>query len=179
VALSSRLSICAKLFMGLDSPVPPSVSPRTWRARRSPVRAGVARGLQVQAGHALAPHHEAGGAADLGGLGHGQDGQAVVAGGAVGFFQVGTHGAGGGQLLEQVHRVSAAIDRVGPAGQRPLGDAAYRVNQAGGGGLGEFGGQVGGVHGGILGVMAKASGAQSARLISNGIGLRMLLATGE
>ena len=27
--------------MGFDSPVPPSVSPRTWRARRSPVRAGL------------------------------------------------------------------------------------------------------------------------------------------
>jgi hypothetical protein len=37
-----------------------------------------------------------------------QDGQAVVAGGAVGFVQVGAHGAGGGQLLQQVRGVSAA-----------------------------------------------------------------------
>ena len=58
---------------------------------------------------------------------------------------------GRGQLLEQVHRVGAAVDGVGAAGQRPLGDGAHRVNQAGRGGLGEFRGQVGGVHGGILG----------------------------
>ena len=141
--------------------------------------AGVARGLQVQAGHALAPHHEAGGAADLGRLGHGQDRQAVVAGCAIGLFQVGAHGPGGSQLLQQVRGVGASVDGVGAAGQRPLGDGAHRVNQAGRGGLGEFRGQVGGVHGGLLGVKSKAGRAQSARLISNGIGLRIELATGE
>jgi hypothetical protein len=51
----------------------------------------VARGLHVQPRHALAPHHEAGGAADLGRLRHRQDGLAVVAGRTVGVRQVGAH----------------------------------------------------------------------------------------
>ena len=148
----------------------------------------VARLFQVQPAHRLAPHHEAGGAAHARSLGHGADGQAVVAQ-ASGRGQVRAHGAGAGQLLQHRARVVAlAVNALHLLGQRALGNGAHGGQQAVFGRGGEFGWQVSGVHGGsrvrrCIHSLSRSRERAGVRVqsmeISNGIGLRMLLATGE
>ena len=111
---------------------------------------GVARLLQVQPAHRLAPHHEAGGAAHARGLGHGADGQAVV-GRACGAVQVRAHRAHGGQLLQLgAGVVAGAVNRLHLRGQRALGNLAHggqqRIAPQGAVQV-ELGREVGGVHG--------------------------------
>ena len=183
-AFNLRVALHGVRERGAAQPLPAGdLHQRIARERR------VARLLQVQPAHRLAPHHEAGGAAHAGSLGHGADGQAVVTH-ARRRGQVRAHGAGCGQLLQHRTRVVAlAVNAFDLLGQRALGNGAHRREQGGFGGGGEFGRQVGGVHGGSRGrrgihslsrsrERAGVRVAQSME-ISNGIGLRMLLATGE
>ena len=156
----------------------------------------IAASLHVQPGHGIAPHHEAGGPAHLGRFGHGGNGQAKVAGAAVGLGQVRTHRARCRQLFQHNLRVSAAIDVVCLLCQRALGNGTYGLDERLGPGS-QFGGQVDEVHesskkesgpctgrkrwiqGRVLQSTTRPLWTLQAIEISKGIGLRMLLATGE
>ena len=77
-ARSRKVSMPAKVFIGLLMPVAPSVRAGRMPRQHLAAERRVARLLHVDAADLVAPHHEAGGAAHPRHLGHRADGQAVV-----------------------------------------------------------------------------------------------------